>query len=126
MEYCQDFLIDNQEKAYKIEIPKYASLSSGTNHSPFLDQPLVIVTIDTDLENLFSVTRLTDERISTGSHSNIIKFHSLQGNILDSFGTKSGNRQRDITCSKNRHLVYVNFFDRTFNIEKNKLVLVRR
>lgn len=126
MEYCQHFLIDNQEKSYKIEIPKYAALSSGTNHSPFLDQPLVIVTIDTDFENLFSVTRFTDERISTGSHRNIIKFHSLQGNILDSFGTKSGNSPRDITCSKNGHLVYVNFFYRTFNIVKNKLVLERR
>lgn len=99
MEYCQHFLIDSQEKAYKIEIPKYASLSSGTNHSPFLDQPLVIVTIDTDFEKLFSVIRLTDERILTGSHSNIIKFHSLQGNILNSFGTNSGNSPRDITCS---------------------------
>lgn len=47
----------------------------------FLDQPLVIVIFDTDFENLFSVTFLTNERILTGSYTNIIEIYSLQGNI---------------------------------------------
>lgn len=57
-------------KGYKLEIPRYASLSSVSYHSPFLDQPLVIATIDTDFEN--KETCLTDEQIWTRGYSNII------------------------------------------------------
>lgn len=84
-------------KGYKIEIPRYASLSSVSYHSPFLDQPLVIVTIDTDFENM--ETCLFDEQIWTRGYSNIIELYRLRRNILESFRTKSGNKPRYITVS---------------------------
>lgn len=104
-------------------IPGTSSLSSVVGHSPLLDQPKVITTIDTDFQNLLSETCLTDKKIWTRGISNIIKLYNLQGELLRSIRTKSEQMPRDITVSENGYLVYTDFFDRTLNILKNKQIL---
>lgn len=118
-----EFYINDKENTCKIEIPRAASLSSVAYPSPFLEQPHVITTIDTDFEHLFSVTCTTDEQIWTRGDSNIIKLYNLKGELLESIRTKSGNDPRDITVSKSGHLVYADFFDKTVNMVKNTQVL---
>eukprot|EP00105_Crassostrea_gigas_P045267 XP_019929415.1 PREDICTED: uncharacterized protein LOC105344735 [Crassostrea gigas] len=115
--------IEGKENTCKVEIPRAASLSSVAYSSPFLEQPHVITTIDTDFEQLFSVTCTTDEQIWTRGDSNIIKLYNLKGELLESIRTKSGYDPRDITVSKSGHLVYADFFDKTVKMVKNTQVL---
>lgn len=117
------FSIESQEYVNKMGIPGTSSHSSVVGHSPLLDQPKVITTIDTDFQNLLSVTCLTDKKIWTRGISNIIKLYNLQGELLRSIRTKSEQMPRDITVSENGYLVYTDFFDRTLNILKNKQIL---
>lgn len=117
------FSIENQEYDNKMEISGTASLFSVVRHSPLLNQPKVITTIDTDIENRLTVTCLIDEQIWTRGKSNIIKLYNLQVELLKSIRTKSGQMPRDITVSENGYLVYADFFDRTVNILKNKQTL---
>lgn len=108
--------------SYKMEITGAASPFSDILRSPLLEQPMVITTIDTDFEHMFSVTCSTDEQIWTRGDSNIIKFYNLQGELLESIRTKSGNDPRYITVSKSGHLVYSDFDERTVNIVMNKQI----
>lgn len=72
---------------------------------------------------MFSVACKTDEHIWTRYEINIIRLYNLQGELIDSIHTKSGNIPRDITVSNSGHLVYADFYDKTVNIVKNKQIL---
>nr|XP_034310109.1 tripartite motif-containing protein 45-like [Crassostrea gigas] len=116
------FSIESQEYDFKMESSEAASPSSDICRSPLLNQPKIITTIDTNFEHMFSVTCSTDEQIWTRGDSNIIKLYNLQGELLESIRTKSGNDPRDITVSKSGHLVYSDFDERTVNIVMNKQI----
>lgn len=103
------FPIESQGYDNKMGTPGTASLSSVVGHSPLLDQPKVITNIDTDFQNLLSVTCLTDNQIWTRGKSNKIKLYNLQGELLKSITTKSEQTPRDITVSENGYLVYTGF-----------------
>ena len=51
-----------------------------------------------------------------------LRLYDLQGNLLKPVQTKSGNRPRDITVTKNRDLVYIDCYDRSINIVKNSQI----
>ncbi|XP_062586400.1 uncharacterized protein LOC134247997, partial [Saccostrea cucullata] len=86
---------------------------------PLLDKPELITTIDTGYENLKSITCLIDEEFWTcGSHK-IMKLFNLQGKLLKSIQTKSGNTPCDIAVTRSGVLVYTNPVTRTVNIVNN-------
>ncbi|XP_062592810.1 E3 ubiquitin-protein ligase TRIM36-like [Saccostrea cucullata] len=89
---------------------------------PLLDKPELIVTIDTGYRALYSVTCLSDEEIWTCGEDKIMKLYSLQGNLLKSIQTKSGNKPRDIAVTRSGDLVYTDSDTQTVNIVKNKQI----
>lgn len=94
---------------------------------PLLDKPRIIRTLDTEYgdfqKELLSVTCLTDEEIWTcGNNDSIMRLYNLQGKLLESVKTKSGNEPQDIAVTKSGDLVYTDYINRTVNIVKNKKI----
>ncbi|XP_062588895.1 uncharacterized protein LOC134250544 [Saccostrea cucullata] len=90
---------------------------------PLIDEPELITTIDTKYIGLYSVyTCLSDEEIWIHGYDNIMKLYNLQGKLLKSIQTKSGNIPRDIAVTRSGDLVYTDSGKRTVNIVKNKQI----
>ncbi|XP_062616816.1 uncharacterized protein LOC134278520 [Saccostrea cucullata] len=81
---------------------------------PLLDEPEIITTIDTGY-NLYSVTCINDDEIWTLGFDNSMKLYNLQGKLLKSIQTKSGNEPRDIAVTRSGDLVYTDPNTRTVN-----------
>ncbi|XP_061177454.1 uncharacterized protein LOC133186238 [Saccostrea echinata] len=79
-------------------------------------------TIDTRYELLYSVTCLDDEEIWTCGDDRTMKLYNLQGKLLKTIKTKSGNIPCDITVSRSGDLVYTDRETRTVNIVKNEKI----
>ena len=65
---------------------------------------------------LCCVSCLSDNEYWTCGWDNTLRLYNLQGNLLKSVQTKSGNGQRDITVTQNQDLVYADYKDRYINI----------
>ncbi|XP_061171173.1 uncharacterized protein LOC133180717 [Saccostrea echinata] len=89
---------------------------------PLLDEPKLITIIDTEHKYLHSVTCLSDEEIWTRGDDKIMKLYNLQGKLLKSIQTKSGNKPRGIAVTRSGDLVYTEPDTRTVNIMKNKQI----
>ncbi|XP_062599900.1 tripartite motif-containing protein 2-like [Saccostrea cucullata] len=89
---------------------------------PLLDQPKLITIIDTGYDRLFSVTCLSDEEILTKGDATIMKLYNLQGKLLKSIKTKSGNSPEDVAVTRSGDLVYTDCNTRTVNMVKNKQI----
>ncbi|XP_062595051.1 uncharacterized protein LOC134256423 [Saccostrea cucullata] len=89
---------------------------------PKCHEPEILTTIDTRYENIFSVTCLSDEEIWIRGSENILRLFNLQGELLKSIKTKSGNFACDIAVTRNRELVYTDPGTRTVNIVKNNQI----
>lgn len=89
---------------------------------PLLDEPQIICTINTEYEGVMkelrSIASCSDEEIWTCGKNDIMRLYSLQGKILKSILTESGNKPQDIAVS-NGELVYTDYLVRTVNIVKN-------
>lgn len=89
---------------------------------PLLDEPQIICTIKTEYEGvmkeLCSIASCCDEEIWTCGKNDIMRLYSLQGKILKSILTESGNKPQDIAVSKGE-LVYTDYLVRTVNIVNN-------
>ena len=80
------------------------------------DKPWIITDIQTEYENLHSVSCLSDSELWTsGYNDKIMKLYNLKGNILSSVQTKSGNYPRDIAVTRSGDLVYADYLDRSIN-----------
>ncbi|XP_061195423.1 uncharacterized protein LOC133203674 [Saccostrea echinata] len=88
---------------------------------PLLDKPEVVTTIDTGY-NLYSVTCLRDEEIWTSGYDKVIKLYNLQGKLLKSIQTKSGNWPQDIAVTRSGDIVYTDLKTRTVNLVKNEQI----
>ena len=89
-----------------------------------IDKPLIITDINTvygDACNnrLCSVSCLSDNEYWTRGQDSTMRLYNLNGNLLKSVKTKSGNVPRNITVTQNQDLVYTDFYDRSINIVKN-------
>ncbi|XP_061177562.1 uncharacterized protein LOC133186325 [Saccostrea echinata] len=89
---------------------------------PLLDEPELITTIDTGYKYLYSVTCLSDEEIWTCGLDKIMKLYNLQGKLLKSIQTKSGNTPRDIEVTRSGYLIYTDPNTRTVDIVKNRQI----
>lgn len=85
----------------------------------FIDEPRIIIDINTRYRELYNVSCQNDEEIWTSGEDNIICLYNLQEELVKSIQTTSGNRQDDIAVTTSGDLVYTDYNDRTVNILKN-------
>ena len=84
---------------------------------PLVDIPYVIRDFTTEYEYLYNVSCLNDKEVWTRGDKNAMKLYNLQGQLLKSVETKSGNYPRDITVKKGGgELVYIDYKDRSLNV----------
>ncbi|XP_062602383.1 tripartite motif-containing protein 55-like [Saccostrea cucullata] len=90
-----------------------------------LDEPETVTTIDTDYILLNDVACQSDEEIWTSGDDSTMKLYSIiQGSLLKSITTKSGNKPFDIEVTKSGDLIYTDYgqIDTTVNIVKKEKI----
>lgn len=95
---------------------------SSLQERPLLDELQIITEINTefgDSHMLGNVSCLTDDEVWTCGKDRIMRLYNLQGKLVKSIQTKSGQIPGDITVTQNGELVYTDYHDITVNIEKN-------
>nr|XP_034316154.1 tripartite motif-containing protein 2-like [Crassostrea gigas]XP_034316155.1 tripartite motif-containing protein 2-like [Crassostrea gigas]XP_034316156.1 tripartite motif-containing protein 2-like [Crassostrea gigas]XP_034316157.1 tripartite motif-containing protein 2-like [Crassostrea gigas]XP_034316159.1 tripartite motif-containing protein 2-like [Crassostrea gigas] len=109
--------------SFTAEEQDYSMPPEGAESSPkdrsLMDVPQVITTIDTGYGYLYIVKCLNDIEVWTRGNEDMMKLFNLQGELLESIQTKSGNDPRDIAVTRSGDLVYTDVNDRTVNIIKN-------
>ncbi|XP_062570091.1 uncharacterized protein LOC134232163 [Saccostrea cucullata] len=108
--------ITTEEHGYTMKTPEAVSCPPV---KPLLDEPKLITTIDTWYKYLYSIDCLNDEEIWTCGDEKIMKLYNLQGKLLRSVKTKSGNEPCDIAVTMRGDLVYSDRGTRTINIVNN-------
>ncbi|XP_056008366.1 uncharacterized protein LOC125680064 [Ostrea edulis] len=108
----------NTEKLNKM----FGSLSSMsvTTVRPLLDSTRLTATVNTGYEYLRSVSCLGDEKVWTCGDNEIMKLINLEGKLLASIKSESGNIPGDITVTRAGDLVYTD--RKTVNLVKNKQI----
>nr|XP_022318125.1 uncharacterized protein LOC111121240 [Crassostrea virginica] len=90
------------------------SLSKLVITYPLLDEPQTLTDIQTECRYLRSVSCLSDSELWTcGYKDDILRLYNLQGELLRSVPTKSGNDPQDIAVTRSGDLVYADFLDRS-------------
>ena len=103
-----------EKQGDRMEAPGAESSPPGR---PLLDDPQILVEINTG-NGILSVCCLSDNDLWT-SNENIMRLFNLQGKLLKSVQTKSGNTPYDIAVTQSQHLVYTDRNDRSINIVKS-------
>ena len=104
---------------------KKTGAESSPPTRPLVEEPWIITILSTDYlgvsDKLTSVSCLRDNELWTCSSYNnkILILCNLQGNLLKSVQTKSGNSSWDIAVTQSRDLVYTYDNARSINIVKN-------
>lgn len=62
---------------------------------------------------------LSDEEIWSSGEDSIVRLFNLQGTLLKSIKSKSGNRPSDIAVTERGHLIYSDPNDRSINMVQN-------
>nr|XP_022300238.1 uncharacterized protein LOC111108551 [Crassostrea virginica] len=81
-----------------------------------LDEPRILTDIQTECTTLYRVSCLSDSELWTSSNDKILRLYNLQGELLSSVQTKSGNTSRDIAVTRSGGLVYADYGDRSINL----------
>nr|XP_034316512.1 E3 ubiquitin-protein ligase TRIM71-like [Crassostrea gigas]XP_034316513.1 E3 ubiquitin-protein ligase TRIM71-like [Crassostrea gigas] len=108
--------------SFTTEKQHYSMPPQGAEFSPpdqsLMDVPQVITAIDTGYR-LLGVMCLNDTKVWTRGDVNMMKLFKLQGELVESIQTKSGNYPVDTAVTRRGDLVYTDYMDRTVNIVKN-------
>ena len=85
---------------------------------PLLDEPQILTDIQTEYtRGLCSVSCLSDTELWTcGYNDNNLRLYNLQGELLRSVQTKSGNLPWDIAVTQSGDLVYADYEDSSINL----------
>ncbi|XP_065926606.1 tripartite motif-containing protein 2 [Magallana gigas] len=116
---AQDALsMKTEEQVFTIDSP---GAESSTPNRPLIDVPRIIAQINTaSINGLRGVSCVSDEDIWTCDNEiQIIRLYNLQGELVKSVQTKSGNTVYDIAVTRSGDLVYTDYKDRTVNIVNN-------
>ncbi|XP_034329582.2 E3 ubiquitin-protein ligase TRIM71 [Magallana gigas] len=109
--------------SFTTEEQDYSMPPQGAESSPpdrsLMDVPRVITAIDTWYRHLYGVACLNDTEVWTRGDDDMMKLFNLQGELVESIQTKSGNHPYDIAVTRSGDLVYTDISDRTVNIVKN-------
>nr|XP_034330784.1 uncharacterized protein LOC117690520 isoform X2 [Crassostrea gigas] len=89
---------------------------------PLIDVPRIITEINTKFGGLGSMSCVSDEKLWTRGGDNIVRLYNLQGGLVESVQTKSGNHPRDIAVTRSGNLVYTDYNERTVNIGDNSQI----
>ncbi|XP_078342038.1 uncharacterized protein LOC144627896 [Crassostrea virginica] len=81
-----------------------------------LDKPRILTDIQTECRPLHSVSCLSDSELWTRGIDNILRLYNLQGELLRSFQTKSGNKPYDIAVTRSGGLVYTDWWNSSINL----------
>nr|XP_034315564.1 uncharacterized protein LOC105349190 [Crassostrea gigas] len=91
----------------------------NTSVRELLDEPELVVTIQTGYEKLRGVTFLDEDGVWTHGLTNKIKCFNINGSLLQTIGTKSGQRPNDIVVNSDGDLLYSDWKTRTVIKVKN-------
>lgn len=113
--------------SYRVDSPW---VESSLQYRPLIEEPRVITQIDTeygDTNQLHTVSCLSsqsdeDAHIWTCGDDNKLRLYDLQGELVQSVPTKSGNRPWDIAVTKSGDLVYTDYKEKTVNIVKDSQI----
>ncbi|XP_078311396.1 uncharacterized protein LOC111132774 [Crassostrea virginica] len=84
---------------------------------PMLDFPRLITDIPTiGNGSITHVSCLTDEEIWIIGNDEILNLYNMQGDVLRSVQTKSGNRPEGIAVTRSGDLLYADYDDRSINL----------
>lgn len=111
--------IETEEHGY---VTNLSIAESSVPDKQLLDKPRIITNLTTDYGGscvLRNISCFSDDQIWMCGKSNMMKLYNLQGEIVKSIQTKSGNRPWDISVTKDQHLVYGDYHDRTVNMIKH-------
>nr|XP_022295163.1 uncharacterized protein LOC111105269 [Crassostrea virginica] len=82
-----------------------------------LDEPEILTDIQTEYKTLHIVSCLSDSELWTCSYDdNIMRLYNLQGELLRSVQTISGNMPDDIAVTRSGDLVYTDDWDSSINL----------
>nr|XP_034312944.1 tripartite motif-containing protein 45-like [Crassostrea gigas] len=107
--------IKTEEQVYTMDSP---GAESSPPDRPLIDVPRIITQINTeygDSNRLVNVSCLRDEELWTRGLDNKMRLYNLQGKLVKSVQTKSGNTPWDIAVTRSGDLVYTDYNDRTVN-----------
>lgn len=85
-------------------------------------EPSTLITIEIGYRSLYSVSCIGDEEIWTCGLDNIMRLYNIQGELVKSIQTKSGNLPQDISVTRDGELIYVDHEDRSVNLVNNKRI----
>ncbi|XP_022310438.2 uncharacterized protein LOC111115850 isoform X2 [Crassostrea virginica] len=89
---------------------------SSSPARPLRDKPRILTDIPTEYNNLYHVSRLSDEEIWTSGNNEIMKLFNLNGELLKLVQTKSENWPQDIAVTRSGGLMYADWDDRSINL----------
>eukprot|EP00105_Crassostrea_gigas_P033720 XP_011457194.1 PREDICTED: uncharacterized protein LOC105349198 [Crassostrea gigas] len=87
----------------------------NTSVRELLDEPELVATIQTGYKCLRCVTCLNEDRIWTSGETNDIKCFNIEGSLLHTIKTKSGNFRNDIAVDSGGDLLYSDCETKTVN-----------
>ncbi|XP_078312348.1 uncharacterized protein LOC144619153 [Crassostrea virginica] len=115
--------IETEEQDYTVPSP---GAESSPSDRPMLDIPQLITELDTRYDSLYCVSCLSDEEIWTSGNNAIMKLYNMNGELLRSVQTKSGNAPQDIAVTRSGSLVYAYWDDRSINLVSDTQTLFSR
>jgi hypothetical protein len=92
---------------------------ANTSPRELMEEPELVTTINTGYENLRNVSCLSEEEFWTSAEVKDMKCFDVQGKVINTIKTKSGEWPRDIAMTRNGDLVYSDWKTRTVNKVKN-------
>nr|XP_034305525.1 uncharacterized protein LOC105342785 [Crassostrea gigas] len=94
---------------------------SSPPDKPLIAEPWIITEIISEYgpNKICDVSCLSNEEIWTRGDGDMLRLYNLQGELVKSLQTKSGNYPNDLTVTRSGDLVYTDYDDRTVNIVKN-------
>nr|XP_022302333.1 E3 ubiquitin-protein ligase TRIM71-like [Crassostrea virginica] len=107
---------------YNVRIPEGAS---NIQPKALLDEPKftqVMKTQYTEINKLRSVSSLKDDEVWTCGQDKVMRLYNLQGQVIRSYHTKSGERPEDIAVMQGGDLLYSDYNGRTVHQVKGGII----
>ncbi|XP_052684426.1 E3 ubiquitin-protein ligase TRIM71-like [Crassostrea angulata] len=109
----------------QVYIMDFLGIMSSATDNLLIDAPRILTDINIEYDRKSTTSRLcnvfclSDEEVWTRGQDYNINLYNLQGELVKSVQTKSGNTPRDIAVTRSGDLVYTDSRDRSVNIVKN-------
>nr|XP_022308207.1 uncharacterized protein LOC111114215 [Crassostrea virginica] len=90
--------------------------NSGYTDILLLESPVLLTELNTGYKFLYEVSSWKYKEIWTSGEPNFMKLYNLQGKLLKSIQTITGNTPDDITVTRRGEHVYTDYGDRSINV----------